>query len=54
MPGDHVERRMIDLGFPQIALEFCDDAEVAIAVLVGGDGRQEVARVGEAVRADRP
>src|SRR5262245_36354253 len=54
MPGDHVEGRMIDLGLPQIALKFCDDAEVALDVFVNGDGRQEVARVGEAVRADRP
>src|SRR5262245_61496221 len=52
MPGDHVERRMIDLGLPQIALKFCDDAEAALDVFVSGDGRQEVTRVGKSVRAN--
>ena len=31
-----------------------DQLELAVAILIGGGGRQEIARIGEAVRADRP
>ena len=39
---------------PQPPLEFRDQLEVAVAILERGDRRQEVARIGQAVRADRP
>ena len=54
VPRDDVERRVVDLGLPEPALELRDDAEVAVALLVGRDRREEVARVREPVRADRP
>ena len=37
VPGDHVERRMIDLGRPQIALEFATSCAGASRVFVGGE-----------------
>ena len=52
-PRDDVERRVIDLGLPQAAAVLGDDAEVAVAILERRDRREEVARVGEAERADR-
>src|SRR5207247_8275536 len=52
MPRDDVERRVVDLGAPDPAGEFRDELEVALDVLERGDGREEVARRGEAVRAD--
>ncbi len=54
VPGDHVERRMVQSRRPQPALEFLDQLGGAIDVLEGGHGRQEVARIGQAVGADRP
>src|SRR5438552_3304782 len=53
VPGDDVERRMVEPGHPKIALEFGDHLEGLVAVLEGGDRRAEIARIGEAVGADR-
>ena len=53
VPRHHVERRVIDLGDPQLAEEFGDDAAIGIEIFERRDGRQKIARVGEAVGADR-
>ena len=53
VPGDHVERRMRELGRPQPAHELRDDLALAL-VLERGHRREEVARLREALRADRP
>src|SRR3954471_21602549 len=45
---------MIDTCGPKVATEFGDQLEVAFAVLVPGRRREEVARVGQSVAADRP
>ena len=45
---------MVDLRFPELAEKLCDDAEVAVALLERRDRRQEIARVREPARADRP
>ena len=52
VPRDDVERRVADARGPQVADELGDELEVALAILVARDRRQEVARVGEAVAAD--
>ena len=44
---------MVDLARPQIAAEFRDDLAFCVAVLVPGDGRFEIARVRQAIGADR-
>ena len=54
VPGDHVERRMRHLGAIKLAAPFDDQRAGLFAVLVGRDRRVEIARVGEAVGADRP
>ncbi|MCW0448988.1 hypothetical protein NB706_001822 [Xanthomonas sacchari] len=54
VPGDHVQRRMPDRRAPQMALELGDQCELAFVFLVGGDRREEIAWVGQAVGADRP
>ncbi|MPL83872.1 hypothetical protein SDC9_29831 [bioreactor metagenome] len=53
VPGDDVERAVIDPGLVEAAAPLDDHARTRLAVLEGGDGAFEVARVGEAVRADR-
>ena len=53
VPGDDVERRVIDLARPEISAKFRDQLHRAFAVFVPGDRRFEIARVGEAVGADR-
>ena len=53
VPRDHVERRMADVRAPQHAVHLRDEFELAFAILVGGVRREEVARIREAVRADR-
>ena len=52
-PRDDVERRVIDLGFPQSAAVLGHHAEVALAILEGRDRRHEVTRVRQAEGADR-
>ena len=54
VPGDDVERRMVERRRPQAAERFLDDFGRLVAVLEPGDRRFEIARVGEAVGADRP
>ena len=52
VPGHDVQRAVIPFGGPESALEFLDHQGRFIDVLEGGDGAFEVARVGQAVRAD--
>ena len=54
VPGHDVERRVIDARRPEPAQKFRGDVKVAVAIFEGGDGRFEVARVGEAIGADGP
>jgi hypothetical protein len=54
VPGDDVERRMIDRRRPQRTAEFGDQFEVPGEVLVPRDRRLEIARLGKSVGADRP
>ena len=53
VPGDDIERRMVHLRRPQIALEFGDQAARRRGVLVSRDRRQKIARIGETVGAER-
>ncbi len=52
VPADHVERRVIDERGPEPAEKFRGDVELAIAIFIRGNGREEIARIGEAVGAD--
>src|SRR6185437_3713778 len=52
VPGDHIERRMIEPRRPQLAAEFGDELDVSGAILVPGDWSLKVAWIGEPVRAD--
>ena len=54
MPGDDIQRRVIEGGRPERATEFLEHPDRAVAVLERRNGRLEVARIGEAVGADRP
>ena len=54
VPGDHVERRMAELGHMELAAPFDDQPARRLLVLEPGDRRLEVARIGQAVGADRP
>ena len=44
VPGDDVERRMVERRRPQLAEEFLDDLGLLVAVLEGGDRGLEIAR----------
>ena len=53
VPGDDVERRVVEVGCPEVSEEFCYDLEVCVvAVFVGGVRGLEVAGVGETVCSD--
>ena len=53
VPGDDVERGVVEVGGPEIAEELGDDLEgAAVAVFEGGVWGEEVAGVGEAVGSD--
>src|SRR3712207_2576147 len=54
VPGDHVERRVLELGGPKLPAPLHEHPRGRVLVLVGRDGREEVALVGHAVGADRP
>ena len=54
VPRHHVDRRMRQRGLEQRAAPFHVQFGRRVLVLVGRDRRQEVARIGEAVGADRP
>ena len=53
VPRHHVERRVIDLRDPQLAEEFGDDAAVRSTIFERRHRREEVARIGQPVGADR-
>ena len=53
VPGDDVERGMIEFRRPERTAPFHMQQGLGVALLVMGDRREEVARIGEAVRADR-
>ena len=52
VPGNHVKRRVIDLRAPQPAQDLGDHFERAFAILVGGDRRKKVPRIGQPVGTD--
>ena len=54
VPGDDVERAVVERRRPQPAEIFLEQLDLAFHVFVGGDGGEEIARIGEAVGADRP
>ena len=54
VPGHHVDRRMRQRGLEQRAAPFHEQLGRRVLVLIGRDRRQEVARIGEAIGADRP
>ena len=54
VPGDDIERRVVELGRPEIALKLGDDLKGFVLILECRDRGAEVARVGKAVGADRP
>ena len=47
------QRRVADVGTPQVALEFGDQFERAFCLVEGRARGKEVARIGEAIAADR-
>ena len=53
VPGDHVQRRVADARRPQGALELGQQLEVAFAILERRHRGEEIARIGQAVGADR-
>ncbi|MNN40485.1 hypothetical protein D3C81_1545620 [compost metagenome] len=53
VPGDHVQRRVVDRGTPQAAIELGDQLEIAVDVFECGMRGLEIARIGQAVGADR-
>ena len=53
VPRDDIERRAAERRGPQAAQEFLDECEVALDILEPRRRRLEIARIGEAVRADR-
>ena len=53
VPGDDIERRMVERRRPQAAERFLDDLGRLVLVLEPSHRRFEIARVGEAVGADR-
>src|SRR4051794_1361717 len=54
VPGDDIERGMVERRGPQRAEEFLDDLGLLVLVLEPGGRSLEIARIGEPVRADRP
>ncbi len=54
MPGHHVDRRMRQLGQPQFATPLHEQLGRRVLVFIGGHRRQEIAGIGQAIRADRP
>ncbi|MNZ49233.1 hypothetical protein D3C78_669940 [compost metagenome] len=53
MPGDHVQRRVVELGSPEFAEELLYQLHRALHVLVVRHRGEEVARIGQPVAADR-
>ena len=54
VPRHHVDRRMRQRGLEQRAAPFHVEFGRRVLVLIGRDRREEVARIGEAIGADRP
>ncbi len=54
MPGDHIERRVLKLGRPELAIQLGHQFHRTRPVLVGRHGREKIPRVGEPVGTDRP
>ncbi len=54
VPRDDIERRMIDRRRPQLAAELCHQLTAGLTILVARDRGEEIARIGETVRTDRP
>ncbi|MNN27620.1 hypothetical protein D3C81_1411610 [compost metagenome] len=54
VPAHHIQRRVVDVRTPQPAVELGDQLELAFQVFVSGHRRFKIARVGQAVAADRP
>src|SRR3954453_20836418 len=54
VPGDHVKRRMIQIGRPQRAAAFNKHSGRSVSILVRCHGSEEVARVREAVCSNWP
>ena len=53
MPGDDVERGVIDARAKEASGELCDQLVRSLRVLVARLRREEIARIGESVGADR-
>ena len=53
VPGDHVERRVVVVGGPEVAAELVHHLDGVVALLEGGVRAEEVPLVGQAVGADR-
>src|SRR5690606_8062004 len=53
VPGHNIQRAVVEGGGPQLAAVFLNALRRAIHVLEPGDGRLEVARIGQTVRTDR-
>ncbi len=53
VPGHHVDRRMRQLGLEQRAAPFHVQFGRRVLVLIGRDRREEIARIGKAIGADR-
>ncbi len=53
VPGHDIERGMVDTSGPQPTAEFLDQFAIALNILKGGHRRFKVARIGQAVGADR-
>src|SRR5882724_194529 len=54
VPSDDVERRVPDGRGPKRPSPFHVQSGRCVLVLVGGDGREEIALIGETIRSDRP
>ena len=54
VPGDDVERRMIEVGRPERPAPFHVEGAFCVALLVMRCRRQEVSGIGKAIGADRP
>ena len=52
VPGHHIERRVVDLGGPEMTAQLGHQLEIAFQVFIGGHRRLEITRVGQTVGAD--
>lgn len=55
MPGDHIERTMRLLANKQLPLVLCDNFVILhVSIFVPGAGREEMPRIRQPVRSNRP